>query len=71
MDNDNMLELPDMFLIIGSEIIDGASFQSLPQNGNDAATLLWKRGRIKRDEGVSRFVEAMKRGRDKPRADDQ
>ncbi|WP_144004871.1 hypothetical protein [Solidesulfovibrio fructosivorans] len=59
--DDNVFELPDMFLIVGSEIIDGDSFQNLSQNANDAATFLYKRGRIKRQEGVSRFVEAMKK----------
>lgn len=40
--------LPDISLITGREWMCGDSFQSLPQNGNDAASVLDKRWKEQR-----------------------
>lgn len=56
-----MPTLPDFSLVMGSIWLDGDSFHALPQNGNDAASMLQKRGQMTRAKAEAMAIENIRK----------
>ncbi|MHC1788532.1 hypothetical protein [Solidesulfovibrio sp.] len=52
------LKLPDFSVVMGNQWIGGDNFANLPQNGNDAASLILKDAQYRRLDQGKKFLEA-------------